>query len=107
MQLPLSGDLLHFDRTGSYLVVADGEAVSIVHGVADAPLADRARRTVHVNRHRVRAVAAFDDQIWLVDGSALHRHDLDGRTLGEALELPDDAGAAWSLAPCGPAGVVW
>ncbi|HEY5946351.1 MAG TPA: hypothetical protein VIV40_12700, partial [Kofleriaceae bacterium] len=55
----------------------------------------------------MRALAGFDDQIWLVEDDVLYRHDLDGRLLGEHLELPEAIDAPWISAPCGPAGVVW
>jgi hypothetical protein len=100
-QLSLTGSRLQFDRSGRHLILADNDRVSVIDGAATTE-----RRTVYAARSSVRALAAFDDQVWLVDDNVLRRIDIDGREVGEPFEITPGFDADWSPAPCGPAGVV-
>ncbi|HEV7557457.1 MAG TPA: hypothetical protein VGO00_18460, partial [Kofleriaceae bacterium] len=96
----LTGTGLSFDRAGGRLVVVEHDAIAVVD-IAGG-------KTVRLPYGDVRAVAAFDDQVWLVDRDVqLVRVDLSGRELGEALALPFAERAALFPAACGAAAAVW
>jgi hypothetical protein len=96
----LTGTGLSFDRTGRRLLVVEHDAVAVVDMTGG--------KTVRLPYADVRAVAAFDDQIWLVDQDVqLVRVDPSGRELGEALALPFAERAALLPAACGAAAAVW
>jgi hypothetical protein len=96
--LSLTGDRLQFDRTGAHLLAADDEGVWLLDRGQE-------RRVVHASTS-VRAIAGFDDQIWIAEERWLYRLDFAGQRIGDRFELPDTHAASWLPAPCGPPGVV-
>lgn len=97
----LTGEQLQFDRSGSYVLTAGDDGVSIINSSSES------RHPTLITRSSVQAFAGFADQIWFVESGILHRLDLQGRSLGEPFVLPAFAEPSWSPAPCGPAGIVW
>jgi hypothetical protein len=96
----LLGSALAFDRAGRALIVAEPDAISVVDLVAS--------RTARLPLAAARAVAGFDDQIWIATSDdRLLRVDHAGRSLGEPLPLPFAARAVLEPAPCGPPAAIW
>jgi hypothetical protein len=96
----LLGTTLCFDRSGNRLAIVDREAVSIVDLASS-----RTRRLAHAD---ARAVAAFDDQIWIAtSGDELARFDDAGRPIGATIALPFAETPALQPAPCGPPAAAW
>lgn len=95
--LPLDAARVEFSRAGDYVLAASVDRVTLW-------FAATGRQQV-ILRGGARAVAGFDDQVWLVADGHLHRHGLDGRPLGAPLELGSAEGALCP-APCGPPGVL-
>src|SRR5881394_561016 len=77
-----------FSREGRLVVVADAGGLAIMSLRPDAD-------AVRVATDRLRGVAAFADQIWIVDGPtpALRRIDERGRAIGAPRPVADDARA--------------
>ena len=96
----LTGTTLRFDRSGRRLITIEREQIAVLD-VA----------TAHTHRlpyAGARAVAGFDDQLWI----ATHDHhlvrlDAGGTPLGEPTALPFAARAVLSPAPCGAPAAVW
>src|SRR5688572_5557701 len=91
-----------FSREGRTVVVADGSGLAIM------PLRDGAE-TVRVGVDRLRGVAAFADQIWIVDGAtpALRRIDEHGRAIGTPHPVADVPGAVLAPIALGPPAATW
>jgi hypothetical protein len=96
----LLGTTLSFDRAGNHLLVIEPDAIVVV----DVPDG----RTLRLPYANARAVAGFDDQLWIAThDDHLVRVDLAGRPFGEPAPLPFSARAVLQPAPCGPAAAVW
>jgi ATPase family associated with various cellular activities (AAA) len=89
-----------FDRTGQTLVAREPDAISVIRFDRD--------QTTRLPFQRARAIAAFDDQLWIATcDDQLVRVDPAGRLLAPAHALPFATRAALQPAPCGPAAAVW
>ncbi len=96
----LHGTTLSFSRSGQHLITADADRISIV----DRP----SGRIVRLAIPGARAIAGFDDQIWIAtQDHRLIRAELGGRVLGEPGPLPFSPRAALMPAPCGAPAAVW
>jgi AAA+ superfamily predicted ATPase len=96
----LTGTKLCFDRSGQHLVVVEPDAVSVTT-VARA-------QTRRIDQRDTRAVAAFEDQLWLVThDDQLVRFDHHGRQLGTFTQLPFAAPGVLVPAPCGATAALW
>jgi AAA+ superfamily predicted ATPase len=96
----VTGTTLAFDRAGKRLLAVEPDAVAVVDLAAS--------KTTRIECGDVRAVAGFDDQLWIAThGDTLVRLDPAGRTIGEPIALPFAARAILVAAPCGAPGAVW
>lgn len=97
--MSLSGTTLRFDRSGHRLIALAPDEVTVV----DTPAALALRLP-----YRARAVACFDDELWLATPDhELVRVDPSGALLGPPVALPFAAHAVLTPAPCGPPAAVW
>ena len=97
--MSLSGTTLRFDRSGYRLISLAPDEVTVVD--TSAALALRLP-------YRARAVACFDDELWLATPDhELVRVDPTGALLGPPVALPFAARAVLTPAPCGPPAAVW
>jgi hypothetical protein len=95
----LSGTTLRFDRSGRRLITLAPDEVIAVD--TSAGLALRLP-------YRARAIACFDDELWLATRDhELVRVDPTGALLGPPVALPFAAHAVLTPAPCGPPAAVW
>ncbi len=96
----LQGTTFVFSRSGRHLIAAEPDGISIV---------DRHHsRTARLTIPNVRALAGFDDQVWIAShDDQLIRTELGGRVFGEPCALPFSAGAVLLPAPCGAPAAVW
>lgn len=97
----LTGGTLCFDRAGTRLLVVEPQAISVVDVAA--------RRTTRLPAFvDARAVAGFDDQLWIATrDDQLVRTAPGGRVLGAPVALPFAGRGQLAPAPCGPAAAVW
>jgi len=96
----LEGGLV-FDRSGQTLIATEPEAISIIE-------LDAGGQTRRLPIRDARAVAAFDDQLWIAThDNELVRIDHAGRALGPPCSLPFAIRAVLDPAPCGPAAAIW
>jgi acyl-CoA reductase-like NAD-dependent aldehyde dehydrogenase len=89
---------LCFDRSGRRLLALDATGVSVIEVAT--------RHTTHLPCANARAVAGFDDQIWIATHE-LTRVDLAGRPLHAATPLPFAERGMLVAAPCGAPAAVW
>jgi hypothetical protein len=96
----LQGTTLVFSRSGRHLIAAEPDGISIV---------DRDHsRTTRLAIANARAVAGFDDQVWIAShDDQLIRTELGGRVFGEPCALPFTTRAILLPAPCGAPAAVW
>jgi hypothetical protein len=95
----LSGTTLRFDRSGRRLITLAPDEVTVV----DSSAAPALRLD-----YRARAVACFDDELWIATRDhELVRVDPTGALLGPPVALPFAAHAVLTPAPCGPPAAVW
>jgi hypothetical protein len=95
----VTGGVLQFDRAGRQLLIGDADAVSVVDVTGGG--------TTRIARAGVRALAGFGDQVWLVVGETLYRHDANGRSVGEPVTLPFAAEPVLIPVPHGPSAALW
>jgi hypothetical protein len=96
----LLAESMVFDRTGQTLVAMEPDAISIIRFDSG--------QTTRLPFQHARAVAAFDDQVWIAThDDKLARVDPAGRMLAPPHALPFAARAALQPAPCGPAAALW
>ena len=94
------GTTLCFDRSGQRLAVVDRDGIAIVD--------IEHSRTRRLEQADARAVAVFDDQLWIATSDDhLLRLDDTGRAIGERIALPFAAAPLLVPAPCGPAAAAW
>ncbi len=96
----LTGTALAFDRSGNRLLALEADALAVVElargGVKRLPVPG------------ARAVAGFDDQLWLATASdELVRMDYAGYALGPAIPLGFAAQPLLLAAPCGLPAAIW
>jgi len=99
--ITLLGTTLTFDRAGQSLIALEPDAISIVDlGVS--------KGTSRFAMRDARAVAGFDDQVWIAThDDQLIRLDRGGHPIGEPRALPFAACAMLQPAPCGPPAAIW
>ena len=89
-----------FDRSGRRLIVIDPDAIAVTELAGGS--------TTRLAIPDARAIAGFDDQLWVVGGDdKLVRLAYDGAPIGEPVQLPFSARAGLAVAPCGPPAAVW
>jgi len=96
--ISLLGSELCFDRGGRRLIAVEPDALIVV---------EAGRQTTRLAYRNVRAVAGFDDQLWIATDDELVRVDPTGHPIGNALPIAFASGATLVPAPCGPAAAVW
>jgi hypothetical protein len=96
----LLGSTLTFDRAGRALITLESDAVSLVELTSST--------TIRIPVDNARAVAGFDDQIWIAThDDRLLRVDRAGHAIGEPCALRFSARAVLEPAPCGPPAALW
>jgi hypothetical protein len=96
----LYGTTLAFSRSGQHLFVVEPDGISIVDRAQDRP--------VRLAIAGARAVAGFDDQLWIATADdQMIRAELGGRVLGQPCPLASSPRPALTPAPCGAAAAVW
>jgi len=96
----LLGSTLTFDRAGRALIALESDAVSFVELASST--------TIRIPVDNARAVAGFDDQIWIAThDDRLLRVDRAGHPIGQPCALRFSARAVLEPAPCGPPAALW
>ncbi|HEY0482864.1 MAG TPA: ATP-binding protein [Kofleriaceae bacterium] len=96
----LQGSTLTFDRAGRALIALESDAVSCVELASST--------TIRIPVENARAVAGFDDQIWIAThDDRLLRVDRAGHAIGQPCALRFSARAVLEPAPCGPPAALW
>lgn len=96
----MSGTTLRFDRSGRRLIVIEPDEIAVVDVAA--------ARAIRLAFRGARAVAGFDDELWIATHDEhLVRVDATGALLGAPVALPSAAHGVLAPAPCGPPAAVW
>jgi len=96
----LLGSTVTFDRAGRALIALESDAVSFVELASST--------TIRIPVDNARAVAGFDDQIWIAThDDRLLRVDRAGHAIGQPCALRFSARAVLEPAPCGPPAALW